>query len=109
MGEGDIDFKAYMSRYAELCPNVPVILEIISGITRPYPYLKPDFWKPYQQVRAHEFAKFVALAKKGKAREAFKLPEGKDKKLAEQEYQKISWNAVCVTAGRFLGLGLKNS
>jgi hypothetical protein len=48
MGEGDIDFKAYMSRYAELCPNVPVILEIISGITRPYPYLKPDFWKPYQ-------------------------------------------------------------
>ncbi|MGH9429494.1 MAG: sugar phosphate isomerase/epimerase family protein [Terriglobia bacterium] len=109
MGEGDIDFKAYMSRFAQLCPNVPVILEIISGITRPYPYLKPDFWKPYQQVRAHEFAKFVALAERGKAREPFKLPEGKDKKLAEQEYQKDQLERSLRYCRQVLGLGAKSS
>ena len=109
MGEGDIDFKAYMSRYAELCPNVPVILEIISGITRQYPYLKPDFWKPYQQVRAYEFAKFVALAKKGKAREPVKLPEAKDKKLADQEYQKDQLERSLRYCREVLGLGAKNT
>src|SRR5262245_2258290 len=109
MGEGDIDFKAYMSKYAELCPSVPVILEIISGITRPYPYLKPDFWKPYQQVRAHEFAKFVALAKRGRIREAVKLPEGKDKKLTEQEYQKDQLERSLRYCRQVLGLGLKAS
>jgi len=109
MGEGDIDFKAYMSRYAELCPNVPVILEIISGITRPYPYLKPDFWKPYQHVRADEFAKFVALAKRGKARDGFKPPEGKDKKLAEQEYQKDQLERSLRYCRHALGLGVKTA
>jgi hypothetical protein len=108
MGEGDIDFKAYMSRFAQLCPNVPVILEIISGITRQYPYLKPDFWKPYQQVRAHEFAKFVALAERGKAREPFKLPENKDKKLAEQEYQKDQLERSLRYCRQVLGLGVKS-
>jgi 3-oxoisoapionate decarboxylase len=107
MGEGDIDFKAYIQRFGELCPNVPVILEIISGITRPYPYLKPDFWKPYPQVRALEFAKFVALAKHGKPREAFQLPEGKDKKLAEQEYQKDQLERSLHYCREVLGLGLK--
>jgi sugar phosphate isomerase/epimerase len=108
MGEGDIDFKAYMARFAQLCPNVPVVLEIISGITRPYPYLTPDFWKPYQQVRAHEFAKFVALAERGKAREPFKLPEGKDKKLAEQEYQKDQLERSLRYCKQVLGLGVKS-
>ena len=107
MGEGDIDFKAYIQRFGELCPNVPVILEIISGITRPYPYLKPDFWKPYPQVRAPEFAKFVALAKHGKPRDAFKLPEGKDKKLAEQEYQKDQLERSLRYCREVLGLGAK--
>lgn len=109
MGEGDVDFKAYMMRYAELCPNVPVILEIISGITRPYPYLRPDFWKAYQQVRAHEFAKFVALAKRGRARETFKLPQDKDKKSAEQEYQKDQLERSLRYCRQVLGLGVKNS
>ena len=107
MGEGDVDFKVYLSRYAQLCPKVPVILEIISGITRPYPYLNPDFWKPYQHVRAHEFARFVALAKKGKVRDAVKLPEGKDKKLAEQEYQKDQLERSLRYCREVLGLGAK--
>lgn len=107
MGAGDIDFKTYMRRYAQLCPNVPVVLEIISGFTRPHPYLTPDFWKPYQRVRAHEFAKFVALAKQGKPRETFKLPKDKDNKLAEQAYQKEQLERSLDYCRQVLGLGMK--
>jgi 3-oxoisoapionate decarboxylase len=107
MGEGDVNFKAYMHRYAELCPKVPVQLEIISGITRPYPYLKPEFWKPYQKARAYEFARFVALARTGRQRQPYQPPEGKDKRLAEQEYQKDQIERSLRYCKEVLGLGLK--
>jgi 3-oxoisoapionate decarboxylase len=107
MGEGDIDFRAYMRRYAEVCPKVPVQLEIISGITRSYAYLKPEFWKPYRKVRAYEFARFVALARKGKPRQPYQPPEGKEKRLAEQEYQKDQLERSLKYCKEVLGLGLK--
>jgi len=108
IGDGDVDFQVYLKRFAELCPNVPVQLEIISGALRRVPYLKDDFWKPYQKVRAYEFAKFVAMAKRGKPREAFKVPEGKDRKLAEQEYQKAELERSIKYCKEVLGLGLKS-
>ncbi len=85
MGEGLIDLKAYTKRYTELCPAAPFILEIISGFSRGSGYLKPDFWTGYEKVRSPEFAKFLALAKKGKAIPSFKA-EG-DKEKSEQTYQ----------------------
>lgn len=88
MGEGNVDWKAYFARFAELCPNVPVHIETISGFNREIGYLKPDFWKVWPKARASDFAKFLTLAKRGKPREPWKAPEGKDRKLAEQEYQK---------------------
>jgi sugar phosphate isomerase/epimerase len=97
MGEGTVDLKTYFQRFAELCPGVPVHIETISGFNREFPYLKSDFWKPWPKAKASDFARFVALAKKGQPRDAWKAPEGKDRKLAEQEYQK----------GEQLGLGLK--
>ena len=86
MGEGCVDMKAYARRFAELCPTAPFIMEIISGFARGFKYLEPEFWPPYEKVRAPEFARFLALAKKGKAIPGFKA-EG-DKKKAEQDYQK---------------------
>ena len=86
MGEGIIDMKAYAKRFAELCPDAPFILEIISGFARPLNYLKPEFWKGYEEVSAESFAHFLSLARKGNAIPAFK-PEG-DKKAADQAYQK---------------------
>ncbi len=108
MGEGTIDFKAYIKRFAELCPGVPVQLEIISEFGRNLPYLKDDFWPPYSKVRAPEFAKFVALAKRGKSIEPFKIPEGKDKKLATQEYQKAELERSIKYCQDVLGIGLKS-
>ena len=107
IGEGNVDFHAYMKRYAELCPHVPVQLEIISGFARPYAYLKDDFWQLYKDIRAYEFSRFLALAKRGKPLEPFKVPAGKDKKMAEQEYQKAQLERSIEYCKEVLGLGLK--
>lgn len=108
MGDGTVDFKAYIERFAQLCPNVPVQLEIISGSPRSFPYLKDSFWKPYLKVRPNEFARFVALAKRGKPIEAFKPPEGVDRKEADQQFQKAQLERSIRYCKEMLGLGLKN-
>jgi sugar phosphate isomerase/epimerase len=67
LGEGMIDFKRFVARYRELCPNAAMQLENITGRPpRVVPYLEPDFWKAFPKANAAEFARFVALAKRGK-------------------------------------------
>lgn len=107
MGEGLVDWKAWVARFAEICPAVPVQLEIISGFNRAFPYLKPEFWKPYPKVRAPEFARFVALAKRGKPRDTFSPPKGPERKKAEQDYQKAELERSLRYCKEVLGLGLK--
>ena len=107
MGDGNVDFKLFVERFAQLCPGVPIQLEIISGLPRPVPYLKEEFWKPYPKARASEFARFVALAKRGHAIERFNIPEGEDRKLAEQRFQKAELERSIKYCKAVLGLGLK--
>jgi 3-oxoisoapionate decarboxylase len=107
MGEGQVDWQKYFDRFAELCPGVSVQLEIISGAVRPFPYQKDDFWKFYRDIRAKEFLGFSAMAKRGRAVEAFKVPEGKDRRLAEQEFQKAELEKSLRYCRDGLGLGLK--
>jgi len=107
MGDGLVDFKAYVERFAQLCPGVPFVLEIISGSARPFPYLKAEFWKAFPKARAGEFARFLALAKRGRPLEPFTAPEGKDRKQAQQEYQKAELERSLKHCKEVLGLGLK--
>lgn len=107
VGEGQVDWKAYVARYAELCPNAPFMIETISGFNRAFNYLKPEFWKPWPKVRAHEFARFVAFAKKGKPRDAWKAPAGVDKKKADQDFQKGDLERSIAYCRETLGLGTK--
>ena len=88
MGDGLVDWKAYFKRFAELCPNVPVHIETISGFNREFLYLQEDFWSTFPKMRAADFTRFLALAKQGKPREPWKAPEGMPRNEAEQEYQK---------------------
>jgi sugar phosphate isomerase/epimerase len=89
MGEGNaVDWKTYFDRFEKLCPGVAVHIETISGFNREIPYSKPDFWSVWPKARASDLARFVALARKGKPRETWRPPEGKDRRQAEQEYQK---------------------
>ena len=67
LGDGQIDFKRIVSRLAEQCPQAVFFLEIITG--RPaevLPYLEPDFWKVFPKADITDFAKWLALARKGR-------------------------------------------
>ncbi|MGE0130473.1 MAG: sugar phosphate isomerase/epimerase family protein [Blastocatellales bacterium] len=108
MGDGQVDWQKYFDRFAELCPGASVQLEIISGAVRAFPFQKDEFWKFYRDIRAKEFLGFTAMAKQGKPREAFKAPEGKDRKPAEQEFQKAELEKSVRYCREVLGLGLKS-
>ena len=67
LGDGSVDFKAFVERYRQLCPKAAMQLENITG--RPpqvLPYLEEDFWKAFPRANGAEFARFVALAKRGR-------------------------------------------
>jgi sugar phosphate isomerase/epimerase len=107
IGDGLIDFKAYLKRFALLCPGVPVQLEIISGFPRSYACFREDFWKIYPKVKAGDFMKFLAIAKRGHPLSPFKPAAGKDPKLAEQEYQKAELEKSFRYCKEVLGLGMR--
>lgn len=101
LGEGAIDWKTYVDRFAELCPGVPVHVETISGAVKDLAYLKQDFWKPWPKARAKDFASFVALAKRGKQ------PVPPQNRLPEPEFQKSEIERSLKYCKDVLGLGLK--
>ncbi len=107
MGEGLMDLNTYMDRLGTLAPGVPVQLEIISGFSRPFNYLEEGFWAGYEHVRASEFVRFLAMARRGRPMEPFKAPEGVDPKIAEQEYQKAQLEQSIRYCKEVLGLGMK--
>ena len=108
MGEGCVDMKAFAKRWGELCPQVPIQLEIISGFSKPFPYLETDFWKPYESIRADGFSRFVALAKAGTPMESFKAPKGVDRKKAQQQYQLAELERSIKYSKEALGLGARS-
>ncbi len=110
MGTGVVDWPAYVKRFEELCPGVPFVLEILSYTwPREIPYLQPDMWEVFPKARGHEFARFVALAKRGKP---FQIPEGrppgKGSKKLEQAQQKFDLEQSLRYCREALGLGLKD-
>ena len=106
-GDGLIDWQAYAKRFGELCPKTPFTVEIISGRARPFPWLQPDFWKPYPKARAADFARFLALAKRGHPIEPFKAPENIDPITADQEYEKAQLERALTYLREKIGIGLK--
>ncbi len=105
-GEGLIDWKQFVARWSVLCPTVPIQIETISGFSRGFAYKKADFWQHYDK-RPEVLAKFEALAKKGAPIPSFKAPEGADKKVAEQEYQKAELDRSIRYLREVIGIGLK--
>lgn len=105
-GDGLIDWKKLAERWAVLCPQVPIVIETISGFARPFAYKKEDFWQYYDK-RPDRLAHFEALAKRGRALEPFKAPEGADKKQAEQDYQRAQIEKSIRYLRENVGLGLK--
>lgn len=102
MGAGSVDWPRYFARHSQLCPDVPVHIETISGFPRELPYLKADFWKPWPNARAGDFARFLALAKRGKPIAPFRGDAEEQKRFQESELAKSL--EYC----RSIGLGRKS-
>jgi sugar phosphate isomerase/epimerase len=103
VGEGIIDCKAFVKRFVELCPRVPVNVEFISGFTLDMPYFRPDFWNVWPKARARDFAKFERLTRLGKMIPAYNAPDPQ----AEQKFQKSGLERSLAYCKQTLGLGLK--
>jgi 3-oxoisoapionate decarboxylase len=107
MGDGDVDLRAWTTLFAERCKGVPVFIETISGLQRPFPYLKPEFWKPWPKARAGDFARWLSVARRGKPREKFTAPEGGGRRAAEQAHQKAELEKSLAYCRRVLGMGIR--
>jgi 3-oxoisoapionate decarboxylase len=68
LGEGTVDFKALVARANDILPAVHIYCKPITG--RPpvvLPVYSRDFWtKWFPKARAQDFARFLALAKRGR-------------------------------------------
>ena len=109
MGEGCVDLKTIFAEWAQRCPDVPVQIETISGFSKEFPYLQSTFWPPYSTIRADDFSRFLALAKKGKELKSFSAPPGVDRKKAQQDYQLAELERSLKFCREELGLGRKST
>jgi len=78
MGSGDTDLKTFFRRFAELCPQVAVNIETISGFNHELQVRKDDFWKAWPKGKPKGYDKFLALAGKGRPREAGRVDQRED-------------------------------
>jgi sugar phosphate isomerase/epimerase len=106
-GEGLIDWKRYAARWSALCPNVPIMIETISGTQRAFPYKSAEFWKFYDR-RPDALANFEALAKRGKPLQPFRPPAGPERTKAMQDYQKTELEKSIAYLRTEIGLGVKS-
>ncbi len=107
MGDGAVDWEGYANRFSQLCPEVPFILEIISGGPQEFNYLEGAFWETYPRGRASDLARFVALAQRGKpALPPSGRPSGEGPDIQKQQ-QQFDLEQSLRFCKEKLGLGLK--
>lgn len=109
LGHGVVDWSAYARRFRELCPETPFVLEIISyKWSHELKYLEPEFWSRYPDVRAPEFARFLALAKRGRP---FEIPAGRPSGEASPDLERVQQQFDLEQSLRYcrevLGIGRK--
>jgi 3-oxoisoapionate decarboxylase len=114
LGDGIIDFEKFLTLYRQVCPKASMQLEIITGRpARAVPYLEADFWKAFPNANAGEFARFVALAKRGHPFNGYMVVEDGAKapppefKAALQEQQRVDLERSLEYAKKTLGVGVR--
>ena len=113
MGKGNVDWVKYFDRFKELCPNVPVHIETISGFNREIPFLEEGFMDLFPDMKASTLSRYLKWARQGAPRNPWKAPVGPNsdradhnKDLATQEYQKLEIEES-IRYCKSIGLGLK--
>jgi sugar phosphate isomerase/epimerase len=113
LGDGSIDFQKFLVRFRELCPKASIQLEIITG--RPpsvLPYLEADFWKAFPKKPAADFARFVALVKRGHSYQGPMMIGGAGEQPAEfkaalKQQERLDLERSLEYAKHTLGLGIR--
>jgi len=110
MGDGNVDFTRWADLFAEKVKNVPVFLETFAGLRRPFNYLSdPAFFKLWPKMRAQDLARFLAMAKRGKPREALPaLPQGTERAAADAARQKDTFERSVAYCRGSLGFGIRS-
>jgi len=113
LGDGSMDLPLIFATFKKMCPQAAMQLEIITG--RPpqiLPYLEPDFWKAFPKLPASDFARFVALAKRGHPFYGTMMIAGTGKQALEYEaalvlQQRLDLERSFEYAKKTLGVGVR--
>jgi sugar phosphate isomerase/epimerase len=116
LGEGTVDFPAIVKKAREICNNLHIYIKPITGRV---PYVHPIFddayWAGYSDVRAADFARFLALAKKGRPYEGHVVIEDLQNRpvpepfvAAVQYQQREHMERSIGYARKVLGLGVRS-
>jgi len=112
LGDGSIDFKAFVARFRELCPQAPLLMEILTGSPpRVLPYFEPDYWSAFPDMPAADFARFVALSKRGRPFDGKMVMDDADRQSAElqdalKHQQRVDLERSLEYAKKTLGVGV---
>lgn len=87
IGEGILDFQQYAKTMADLCPGVPLHVETISNSARTIPFLNPEFWEGFPNLKAKGLVDFLRMVKKGSPQEIIDPPKGMNQKEFDIELQ----------------------
>jgi sugar phosphate isomerase/epimerase len=105
MGDGMVDWPTFFKRFQELCPNVSVQLELISGRHTPLRYGEKSFWDAYPKARQDEFEEFEKLVGRGTPRPLPPVFSGPDALKAQGEFQRAELERSVKYCREVLGLG----
>jgi 3-oxoisoapionate decarboxylase len=113
LGDGTMDLPRILTLFKQVCPHAAMQLEIITG--RPpqvQPYLEQDFWKAFPKLPASDFARYVALAKRGHPFMGNMMVAGTEKQPAKYEaaiteQQRIDLERSFEYAKKTLGAGVR--
>ena len=83
-------------------------MESISNSQRPIPFLKPDFWDGFPELRASDLVDFLKLIRQGKPLEIEEPPPGTDKKTFDTRHQEDELLKSIKYLRDECGAGLKN-
>ena len=101
MGEGCVDMTTLFREWRELCPEPLYKSKQFPDLPGNSPTLKRIFGPP-TQLSEDDYARFLALARKGKNYLLFP-PQGVDKKKPSRNTNWQNWREVFPTAGKVWG------
>lgn len=93
-GEGNVAIDSWVRKLAERRPDIAITQEVIVTGPREFNFMEPDFWKGYENVRASEFARFLAIAESGTPDTAYKGPSKEERPRREREDLEASMRHV---------------